>query len=159
MLYHSLKILHILGLTLFLGSIFGHIVSSVLGGEPGAGPSFIAAREHIRAATSVLTLPGLILAGLSGAGMMAAGRMNPVRAPWLAAHMSIAAVIFVLAFAVVVPAGQETLTAALQAKPADAILHSKFVEDVAGAVNVALTLVLVAVGVFKPVKFRKTRSQ
>jgi len=52
-IYRSLKILHLIGLSLFLGSIFGHIVASVLGGAPQAGneAAFLASRVHITAAT------------------------------------------------------------------------------------------------------------
>ena len=39
-IYRLLKILHLIGLSLFLGSIFGHIVASVLGGAPQAGNDF-----------------------------------------------------------------------------------------------------------------------
>ena len=41
-IYRLLKILHLIGLSLFLGSIFGHIVASVLGGAPEAGAVLIA---------------------------------------------------------------------------------------------------------------------
>ena len=109
MLYRSLKMLHILGLTLFLGSIFGHIVSSVVGGRPGDGSAFVAAREHIRVATNVLTLPGLGLAGLSGVGMMLVARIHPKRTPWLVAHVVVAAMVAVIVFSLVIPAGQQTL--------------------------------------------------
>ena len=35
--YSSLKVLHLMGLVLFLGSIFGHIVAGSLGGGPVSG--------------------------------------------------------------------------------------------------------------------------
>ena len=46
-IYRLLKILHLIGLSLFLGSIFGHIVASVLGGAPQAGSesAFLASRR------------------------------------------------------------------------------------------------------------------
>ena len=45
--YSSLKVLHLMGLVLFLGSIFGHIVAGSLGGGPVSGDRFLAAREPI----------------------------------------------------------------------------------------------------------------
>ena len=70
-IYRLLKILHLIGLSLFLGSIFGHIVASVLGGAPEAGneAAFLASRVHITAATRYLTMPGLLLTLATGVGM------------------------------------------------------------------------------------------
>ena len=52
-IYRLLKILHLIGLSLFLGSIFGHIVASMPGGAPQAGneAAFLTSRVHITAAT------------------------------------------------------------------------------------------------------------
>ena len=71
--YSSLKVLHLMGLVLFLGSIFGHIVAGILGGGPVSGGRFLAAREHIAAATQFLTLPGLALVLASGVGLWLMG--------------------------------------------------------------------------------------
>ena len=70
-IYRLLKILHLIGLSLFLGSIFGHIVASVLGGAPEAGneAAFLNSRVHITAATRYLTMPGLLLTLATGVGM------------------------------------------------------------------------------------------
>jgi len=46
-IYSSLKVLHLMGLVLFLGSIFGHIVAGILGGGPVSGDRFLGAREQI----------------------------------------------------------------------------------------------------------------
>jgi len=57
-MYRTLKIAHLLGLAMFLGSVLSHVVVAALGGQPGA-PGFLAARLEIAAATRALTLPGL----------------------------------------------------------------------------------------------------
>ncbi len=44
-MFRLCKFLHLIGLTLFLGSIFGHIVASALAGEPG-GANFLLARAR-----------------------------------------------------------------------------------------------------------------
>jgi hypothetical protein len=155
MLYRSLKVLHLVGLTLFLGSIFGHIVSSVLGGQAGNSAAFITAREHIQVATYALTLPGLALAVLSGAGMMIVARMNPTRVPWLAVHAGLAAVVAFLAAKFIVPNVQKILADALAAAPVDTIAQIKLFEDIAGSINVLLTLAIIVIGVYKPAMFRR----
>jgi hypothetical protein len=53
-MYRIFKTIHLLGLTLFLGSVFGHIVAGQTVGAQGA--SLIAARTEIVAATRLLTI-------------------------------------------------------------------------------------------------------
>lgn len=72
-MYRVLKFLHLLGLTMFLGSIFGHIVVSVLGGAPDS-PFFLFARQNVTMATQIVTVPGLGMAIISGLGMVVASR-------------------------------------------------------------------------------------
>jgi hypothetical protein len=79
MLYKFLKTLHLLGLVLFLGSVLGHVATSVHGGPAGGSPAFLAARENISALTQALTLPGLGIAALSGVAMAVVARMNPIK--------------------------------------------------------------------------------
>src|SRR5579863_1754047 len=87
-----LKTCHLIGLTLFLGSILGHIVAGVAGGAPGT-PSFLYAREHIALATQFLTLPGLALSVVSGIALAVVSRASPLRHPWLAAKIVLTLVI------------------------------------------------------------------
>ncbi|MGC9952726.1 MAG: DUF2269 family protein [Rhizomicrobium sp.] len=162
MAYRILKLLHLLGLTLFLGSIFGHIVSSVLGGAVGGTPAFVAAREHIALATDALTLPGLGLAILTGFGMVLVGRLSPLRAPWLIVHAGLGILIAVLAWFVIVPAVSHVLEGALElANGGRATIASvvalKRIEDVAGACNILLTLAAMTIAVWKP-QFRTKTS-
>ena len=154
-MYRILKLLHLLGLTLFLGSIFGHIVASVLGGGPDS-PNFLFARNDIVAATQVLTLPGLGLATLSGMGMAIVSRLSPLRVRWLAVHGVLALTVVIVALAVIVPAGREMLhgAAALRDGSPDGgvarVLAAKHTEDMAGGINILLILTIMAIGVWKP---------
>lgn len=141
-MYKLLKIFHLLGLTLFLGSIFGHIVASAGAGEIG-GAAFSAARQAIAAATEALTLPGLGLALASGLGLAA---LAPERRRWMFVHAGLAATVALVAVVVVIPAGQRTLSAATFAEVRAAVTT----ETVAGALNVALTFAILALGVVKP---------
>lgn len=87
-IYRLLKILHLIGLSLFLGSIFSHIVASVLGGAPQAGneAAFLASRVHITAATRYLTMPSLLLTLATGMGMWLQS-WSLKRDVWLRVHM------------------------------------------------------------------------
>ncbi len=144
-MYRFAKTLHILGLALFLGSIFAHIVAGQLGGAPGA-KDFAFARAEIAAATRLLTMPGLMLAIVSGLWMAFQSKLAPWRHPWIFAHAGLALAVLTIAVTLVIPAGKTTLAGG----SLDEIGAALTVEHVAGGVNVLLTLTLVAIGVFKP---------
>jgi hypothetical protein len=144
-MYRIAKILHLLGLALFLGSIFAHIVAGQIGGGPGSA-HFAFARAEISAATRALTMPGLLLALLSGLWMAVLTRLSPLRQPWLAFHAGLALVVLAIAATLVIPAGKTLLAGG----GLDEMVAALTVEQVAGAINIALTLALAAIGVFKP---------
>jgi hypothetical protein len=155
-MYRIFKTIHLLGLTLFLGSVFGHIVAGQTVGAQGA--NLVAARTEIVAATRLLTMPGLGLAIASGLAMMFCARLSPLKNPWLAAHIVLATVVVVTAVAVVVPAGREAL-ALVSAGDFGASFNAALLREHAfGAFNVVLTLLLVILGVFKPKWARRTRA-
>ena len=148
-MHRALKIVHLIGLALFLGSIFGHVVAAVLGGPPGS-PGFLPARAEIVAATRALTLPGLGLAVLSGLGM-AIVSPGLRRQRWLWLHAGLALLVVVSSLALLAPAGRRALAAAegLGAGAPD-LASALLVERVAGGVNIVLAIALLVVGVIKP---------
>ena len=77
---------------------------------------------------------------------------------WLRAHVFAAALIALLAFFVIVPAGSEMLRLAQQgvAEHAGQIKAAHKVEDMAGAANILLAVLATALGVVKP-KWGKDR--
>lgn len=153
-----LKLLHLVGVAAFLGSIFGHILLGLAlpWSHDPAAVQF--ARDGVRDATMAVTLPGLALTVLTG---LLLARARPVGqggglrgSPWLMLHASLGALIVANALLVVVPAGAELAAAvsSLGTDRFDAVAHlnAKIREDVAGAVNVLLTLVTMAVAIAKP---------
>ena len=156
--YSSLKVLHLMGLVLFLGSIFGHIVAGILGGGPVSGGRFLAAREHIAAATQFLTLPGPGLLLLSGVGLWLMS-WSVKNSRWLGVHMGLAVMVTLIAFVVVLPAGAEMMALASTDMVAnmEKILAANRFEDIGGAVNVLLILIITGLGVAKP-KWARKRS-
>ncbi|MBN8873867.1 MAG: DUF2269 family protein [Rhodospirillales bacterium] len=155
-MYRFLKTLHLLGLTLFLGSVFGHIVASRVGGAIGDA-AFLTARADIEASTSLLTLPGLGLALLSGIALI---WLAPARRAWMGLHAGLATVIALLTLLVIAPAGRRVLsatTALAQGQGTiDAVHAALTTEHLAGAVNVVLALAVLALGVCKPALRRRS---
>ena len=162
-MYRFLKVCHLIGLTMFLGSIFGHIVASAGGGAPGTA-GFLFAREQIALATRALTLPGLLLAVVSGIALASYGRLSPVRNRWIAAKAMLAALIVFNSTVFLAPAGRHLVAAAValsqnQAEVTAAGIEAALnTEHIAGAINIVLTLAIVSLGVFKPRLTRHPRS-
>lgn len=149
-MYRAVKILHLLAFAVFLGSVFSHIIAGIVGGEIG-GAAFLAARQQIDAATRDLTLPSLGLAIVSG-GYLAL--LSPARRPWMGVHGALAVGILSLAVLAIVPAGRVALVgaAALAHGHGDieGIQAALLTERIAGVSNILMTLVAVALAVYKP---------
>lgn len=154
MAYRLFKVLHILGLAAFLGSIFGHIVSSILGGEVGGTAAFLNAREHIAFATKVLTLPGLYLTLASGIAMMLTARLNPLRQRWLLPHAGLGLVILAVSLVIIGPAVGDALvgTQELVRGTGDLsrVAFAKKTEDMFGGLNVLAAVAAMVLVVWKP---------
>jgi hypothetical protein len=149
-----LKTCHLLGLTLFLGSILSHIVAGAAAGAPGTA-SFLYAREQIALATQFLTLPGLALSVLSGIALVAVSRLSPLRNRWLAAKIALTLAVMANSALFLAPAGARALMGALALSKGEAdamieIVAALRAEQYAGAVNILLILSIVLLGVFKP---------
>lgn len=156
----TLRFLHLLGLTLFLGSLPTHIVLGLLGpgGElPPQGVMF--ARTMIKVITLSVTVPGLVL--LTGSGL-ARWRLRARQAEgetWLALHMVLGLTIVAVGGLVLTPvifdlAGQAA--ALVEGEFSDAIWGvSKTIEDVAGAFNLIAALIAVALACYRPFPRRR----
>jgi hypothetical protein len=151
-----LKLLHLLGLALFLGSIFCHVVASVLGGAPGGSDAFIAARRQILLASQVVTMPGLGLAVASGVVMLILAQR---RQTWMWIHGALGLVVLVVALTVVMPTVSAILDGALAVAEgsgdAAAVTARYQVESVTGGLNVLISLAIIALAVWRP-RFGKT---
>ena len=147
-MHRILKVVHLIGRALFLGSVFSHVVASVVGGPPGS-PGFLPARAEIVAATRALTLPGLGLAVLSGLGMAI---VSPGfrRQRWFWLHAALAGLVVASSLAWVAPAGRRALALATSGEGAADLASALLIERVAGSVNIALAIALLVVGVIRP---------
>ena len=146
-----LKLLHLSGLALFLGSIFCHVVASVLGGTPGGSAAFIAARRQILLASQFVTVPGLGLAVASGVAMLILVRP---RQTWMWIHGALGLMVLVVALTVVMPTVSAILDGALavaQGSGDAAAVSARYqVESVTGGLNVLITLAMMALAVWRP---------
>ncbi len=147
------KALHLIGLAMFLGSVFGHItVGFIPAVEDPAGLLF--GRQAIGIATWALTIPGLAL--LAATGLFMALRRGPgvFRSGWLAVHLVIGVLIILNAALILVPTGGALLDTATAVAGGtvtpEAMRSGAGRESLFGAINVALALTTVFLAVSKP---------
>ncbi len=160
-MYKFLKVIHILGVAMFLGSIFGHIATGQVPGAANNPPAMLFARQAIELATRYVTLPGLVIAILSGASMVASGYPGSFKQRWLVPHVAAAAAIAAITVAVMVPVGHD-LVAAAKAVVAGTMTPEGFAasavrEHLFGAVNILLAFAAIVLGIVKP-RLRQGRS-
>lgn len=146
-----LKLLHFVGLALFVGSIFSHVVASVLGGTPGGSAEFIAARRQILLASQVVTMPGLGLAVASGLLMVLLARR---RQRWMWLHGALGLAVLALALIVVMPTVGAIMDGALAVAGGGgdvaAVAARYQVESVVGGLNVLLALGMMTLAIWRP---------
>jgi uncharacterized membrane protein len=153
-LYLAAKTFHLLGIAAFLGSVFAHIAVSVLPGATSDPQTILVVRRAIEGATRFVTLPGLVLAIGSGIALTWLGRRDVRRNRWLAVHQIIGVLVAINAFLILAPTGREALALAEAAYAQGASLAPALTvaarEAQFGPINVVLTILTVALAVFRP---------
>ncbi|WP_282608853.1 DUF2269 family protein [Pelagibius sp. Alg239-R121] len=148
------KALHLIGLAMFLGSVFGHIAISLNAGADQDPETLLFARQAIEVAIIYVTLPGLILLLVTGVVLTVSGRFGVFKIRWLTLHQVLGVLIILNAAFILYPAGGELAIAAGQVVQG-ALSWEQFhavaaLERTFGPINVALTLMTVFVAVLKP---------
>lgn len=148
----SLKLFHYLGLILFLGSIFLYILISGLTSHNSL-ENLVFSRQIIRTGTLFLTIPGLGLVLLSGL-VMTGKYYGFGKYRWLNIKQFLTLLILVNSLFLILPAASEALQLAKQSMEQGILLPSYQSayqrEAVFGATNVLLSLIAMAVAVWKP---------
>ncbi len=149
-----LKISHLIGLAVFLGSIPGHILLGGIGNSEADLPGFAVLITAKQLNVQYLTVPGLILTLLSGAALAIRRDINPMRARWLVAKLILVVLITLNGMLILGPLSQEMAVAArnavqLGALPVEfAALEQK--EAIFGAVNLVMVFLVISLAVAKP---------
>jgi hypothetical protein len=148
-----LVLVHLLGLTMFVGSILANIVLSLGAPATGDPAAVVFAWRAIASTNAFLTIPGLgILVG-SGLLLIAVQDRNPSRERWLALKLFAVIGIVVIAAGLIEPS-EDQLRLLAKSLP-DAAARASFAEvavrqQLYGAVNLALVILASALGMFKP---------
>ena len=149
-----LKIVHLLGLAMFVGSIFGHILLGSLS-DPGAdlaGFAVLMKAKYMN--VLLLTMSGLILMLLTGIALMWRRGITPKRARWMAAKLVLVALIILNGTFVLTPLSRDMATLAQDAVTTGTVpvafydLQRK--EDVFGTANLVIILAVMGLAAAKP---------
>lgn len=70
-MFEFFRFIHIVGVAMFFGSILARVTAGLIPGAADSPPAMLAARQAIALANWYVTIPGLILAVVSGAFMVA----------------------------------------------------------------------------------------
>lgn len=147
------KFLHIIGLSLFAGSIGGHILFSAIADQAGDLAQVAALRWGLELSVRFLTLPGLGLLWLSGL-LMLAKKPGYLKARWLLVKLGFAGLITVNGVFILTP-----LVGDLSGLAADAVRKGtlsdgywtmRLYEDIAGTINLVMVLFVVVMACYKP---------
>jgi len=145
-----LKLVHLLGLTLFLGSISSFILISGLL-EGASLELLVFGRRFIDSGTRLLTIPCLWMICLSGLWLALARRATG--GGFVRIKLAIGILMVLNTHLLITPAVHAALDIATRSLAAGAVLpqfqDAYLRESIAGAVNVAFALVAVVVGVWK----------
>ncbi len=140
----ALKVLHLIGFAAFVGTVFVHVLVSVLA-DPTAAGAYAELMALKDTSTRALILPGVVILGVSGALLARRGRRPwPL---WLRIKVGLVPLLAINGVFVLLPVGAAIAeAAALGAVPAALLLR----EEVAGAINIALILAVIALSAARP---------
>lgn len=147
------KTIHIIGVAMFLGSIFAHIAAGMAPEVTTNPAAMLFARQTIATATLYVTLPGLAIAVVSGLFMTHYGKFGLFRERWLTLHQLAALVMVANALVMLVPIGRaavEAAAAVAAGNTAEALAALMAKEHVFGAINIVLAVAAVLLAVGKP---------
>lgn len=158
-----LKIGHLIGLAVFLGSIPGHILLGKIV-EPVADPAGFALLMHAKHVNvQVLTLPGLVLMLITGVALMLRRGLKPARERWLAVKLVLVVLVALNGMLILGPASRDIATATRSASLGGASAANIAVlerrESLFGALNLVMILGAIGLVVAKPALRRMSGSK
>lgn len=151
-----LKLVHYLAVSAYVGSIFGHILL----GEAFSVVDIAAYRTILQAKaalTDALILGGIALSMPSGVGLIIAGGGKQALRPWLLVKLAAVALITANTLLFLRPIGLERIELASDViagtQTLDALMAAGMQENMFGAANLVLVLVVIVLSVARRVPF------
>lgn len=149
----AFRLAHLAGFVLFLGSICASTLLSLSLSGAADPQSAVFTWNAIAHNAAILTVPGLLLATISGIGLMLVEQRGPRGQMWVAGKIVLTVAIFLNAILLIMPAEDKLLALAKELPAADA--RTAFTTTLArqqiyGAINLTLIVVVSVLGVIGP---------
>jgi len=156
-----LRLLHFVGLAMFLGGILGHIALEQLPGAEADAATIVVLLSAQVHSTRVLMMPGLFLLIVTGVWLTVRYHGGFMRVRWLTVHQVLAVLILLNTALILGPIGAHMLEVALALRP-DAFdlsaLHELARQELTfGPINLILTIAAIGVAVFRPAFAQRAR--
>lgn len=149
-----LKVCHLLGLAAFVGSIFGHILLGHLGNPETDLIGFAVLMQAKYMNVLILTTSGLAILLISGIPLMLRRGISPKQHRWMGVKLVLVTLIVLNGAAVLTPLSADMMTIAQSAVNAGVLpghfSELKQNEDIFGAANLAMILIVMSLAVIKP---------
>ena len=153
-MYNKVKVIHLLGVVLFFGSILAHTAASIFASADPDARTFFIVRQLMQAETNFLLIPGLALIILSGIAMIVLGKLQIKKLRWLTVHIITGGLVTLNALFILLPVGFELLEGSGQLVQGvismEQLESAKNRESIFGAINVIFCLILLITGTIKP---------
>jgi len=138
---------------MFLGSILGSIVLSLGAPATGDPQTVVIAWRAVEDANTFLTVPGMLVVGVSGLALMLVQGRRPWQERWVGLKLLLMIAIVANATLLILPAEDQLrhLATALPASEArESFMNAALKQQIYGAANLALITLAAVLGVVKP---------
>ncbi|MHB1668364.1 MAG: DUF2269 family protein [Thiomonas sp.] len=155
------KLLHLIGLVMFLGGILPSIVMNSVVGASTDAVLIDHQRLFVSAITWALTIPGMWVLIVAGGLTALAGKYRLVEHRWLIAKLVLAALILLNGTFILAPLVSQVTSIAEQSAAQGQLLPTymplKAQEDLYGIANFLMLVVAFLLAIYKP-SFRRTQQ-
>lgn len=152
-MYKSIKVIHIIGVILFFGSILGHTFAGVVSSASDNPQVLNIVRQVVQTETYFLTIPGLVLFSLSGVALFFIRKLPIKKLRWLMVHIVLGTFVILNAIFILLPVGSEILEASqsvINGGSSESLQQLETKEAIFGALNLVACFILVTIAVIKP---------
>ena len=151
---NTTRLLHLIGLVMFLGSILPFIAMNAFVGASTDALLIFHQRQFVSVVTWSLTVPGMWILVIAGGMTAFAGKYRLVEYRWLAAKLVLAILILINGTFFIAPLVDQVTSiaeqSAVQGQLLPTYLPLKAKEDIFGMANFLMILIAIFLAIFKP---------
>lgn len=157
----TIKLLHLIGLVMFLGGILPSIVMNSVVGTSADVVLIYHQRLFVSAITWALTIPGMWIQIVAGSLIALAGKYRLIEHRWLIAKLVLAVLILINGTFILAPLVNQVTSIAEQSAAQGQLLPTymplKAKEDMYGIANFFMLVITILLAIYRP-SFKRTRT-